>query len=218
MLLFCGFISFSQSEINKFDKDGLRHGAWIKTYENGNVRYQGTFEHGKEIGTFQFFAENNTAFPECIKEFTSNSQNVSVSYYYPDGKLKSKGNMMGQKREGKWTYFFKDGIKVLSEELYKNGLLEGDYKTYYINGKLTEWSKYKNGLLNGTSKRFTEDGILIEEINYKEGKLNGEAKYYNTSGELMLKGFYLDDISVGAWESYENGQLKETFYPNKKRD
>lgn len=210
--------SFAQEKVNQLDANGKRHGNWVKSYENGSARYKGTFEHGKEVGKFEFYAENNPTFPECIKEFAVNSDQVKVSYYYPDGKLKSSGQMANQQRIGKWIYFFKDGIKVLSEENYKNGLLEGDYKIYYINGKLTEWSIYKNGLLHGTSKRFSENDILIEEINYTVGKLNGPAIYYNTSGELILKGTYLNDISVGAWESYENGVLKETFYPNKKKD
>ncbi len=218
ILFFTINLCFSQEKLNETDTNGLRHGRWIKTYENGSVRYKGTFEHGKEVGTFEFYSENNSSFPECIKEFSKNSAQVKVSYFYPDGKLKSVGQMLGQHREGKWIYFFKDGIKILSEEHYKNGLLDGDYKIFYINGTLTEWSKYKNGVLNGASKRYSDSEILIEEINYNDGKLNGEAFYYNTSGELILKGTYLNDISVGAWESYEKGQLKETFYPNKKKD
>lgn len=210
--------SFAQENVYLLDVNGNRHGLWVKTYENGSIRYKGTFEHGKEVGKFEFYTENNVTFPECIKEFALNSNQVKVSYYYPDGKLKSSGQMLDHQRVGKWIYFFKDGNKVLSEENYKNGLLEGDYKIFYINGKLTEWSMYKNGLLHGVSKRYAENDILIEEINYSEGKLNGPALYYNTSGELILKGTYLNDISVGAWESYENGILKETFYPNKKKD
>ena len=37
--------------------------------------------------------------------------------------------------EGKWKFFFDDG-KILSEENYKNGLLDGDLINYYPNGKM----------------------------------------------------------------------------------
>jgi antitoxin component YwqK of YwqJK toxin-antitoxin module len=209
--------SFAQNAINQFDSNGKRHGLWTKTYENGSIRYKGEFEHGKEIGVFQFFTEENSKTPDCIKEFSRTNDKATVSYFYQDGKLKSKGQMEGTLRIGKWIYYFKDGIKVLSEENYINGLLEGDYKIFYLNGKVTEWSLYKNGLLHSTSKRFSEEGILVEAINYEEGKLNGEALYYNNSGDLILKGNYLNDISIGAWESYENGKLIETTFPNKKQ-
>lgn len=208
---------FSQNEINRFDENGKRHGIWTKTYDKGSIRYKGEFEHGKEIGIFKFYTEENPNTPEVTKEFFKNTNKVNVTYFYPDGKIKSVGQMIDKERVGLWIYYFKDGKTKLSEETYKNGLLEGDYKIYYSNGNLTEWSVYQNGLLHGTSKRYSDTGILVEAIDYANGKLNGKALYYNTNGDLILKGNYLNDVSVGAWESYENGKLKETTYPNKKQ-
>jgi antitoxin component YwqK of YwqJK toxin-antitoxin module len=210
-------LSSAQELWNQIDANGNRHGKWKKNYDNGSIRYQGEFLHGKEIGTFQFYTQENSKIPDFTKEFTQNSDLVKVRYFYSDGKLKSEGKMEGKDRIGHWIYYFKDGKSKMSEESYQNGFLFGDYKIYYLNGKLTEWSIYKNGLLNGTSKRYSEEGILVEEINYADGKLNGEVRYYNTAGLLILKGTYLNDISVGAWEAYENGQLKATTYPNKKQ-
>ena len=210
-------MSFSQEVINQLDDKGNRHGKWEKKHENGSIRYQGEFSHGKEIGLFKFYTENNAKSPDFTKEYNLKSDSVKVSYFYSDAKLKSEGKMIGKNRVGFWTYYFNDGKTKLSEETYKNGLLTGDYKIYYLNGNLTEWSIYKNGLLNGPSKRFTEEGKLVEEINYTNGKLNGEVKYFNNNGELILKGQYINDVAVGAWESYENGKIKEVFYPNKKQ-
>ena len=209
--------SFAQETFNQLDEKGNRHGKWMKQYDNGSIRYQGEFSHGKEIRIFKFYTEDNSKTPDFTKEYTPKTDLIKVSYFYPDGKLKSIGQMKEKNRIGSWVYYFSDGTTKLSEESYQNGLLMGNYKIYYLNGKLTEWSIYKNGLLNGTSKRYTEEGILVEEINYADGKLNGEVLYYSTSGELMLKGAYLNDVSVGAWESYENGQLKDVTYPNKKQ-
>lgn len=210
-------LSFAQELWNQLDAKGNRHGKWMKYYDNGSIRYQGEFLHGKEIGIFKFYTEENAKTPDFTKEFATNSNLVKIKYFYADGKLKSEGQMKEKDRIGQWIYFFKDGKTKLSEETYQNGVLTADYKIYYSNGKLTEWSIYKNGLLNGTSKRYTEEGILVEEINYSDGKLNGEARYFNNNGELILKGTYLNDVSVGAWEAYENGKLKETTFPNKKQ-
>ena len=61
LLLFCFCVQwvFSQS-INQLDAQGKKHGIWKGTYsDTGRPRYEGTFEHGKELGTFRFF-DNNT--------------------------------------------------------------------------------------------------------------------------------------------------------------
>lgn len=216
-LLWMSEMMMAQEIINQLDEKGNRHGKWMKYYENGSLRYQGEFLHGKEIGVFKFFTEKNAKTPDFTKEYNLKSNLVKVNFYYPDGKLKSEGQMKDKDRIGLWNYYFSDGKTKLSEETYLNGLLSGDYKIFYLNGKITEWSIYKNGVLHGLSKRYTEEGILVEEINYADGKLNGEVKYYSNSGVLQLKGQYINDMSVGAWESYENGKLKDVTYPNKKQ-
>ena len=204
-------------EINQLDEKGNRHGKWMKQYDNGSIRYEGEFMNGKEIGIFKFYTPDNSKSPDFIKEFSKTTDLAKISYFYPDGKLKSVGTMKGKDRVGNWLYFFQDGKTKFSEESYQNGLLTGDYKIYYLNGKLTEWSIYHQGFLNGISKRYTEEGVLVEEITYTQGQLNGEVRYYNTQGELILKGSYVNDVAVGAWESYENGQLKDVTYPNRKQ-
>ena len=46
---------FSQ-DFNKLDENGKKNGLWKGIYEESKrPRYEGTFEHGKEIGMFKFF-------------------------------------------------------------------------------------------------------------------------------------------------------------------
>ena len=46
----------SQTDFNKLDAKGKKHGVWKGFYaESKRPRYEGTFEHGKEIGIFNFF-------------------------------------------------------------------------------------------------------------------------------------------------------------------
>jgi hypothetical protein len=45
----------SQVDFNKLDSQGKKHGFWKGFYEESKrSRYEGTFEHGNEIGKFQF--------------------------------------------------------------------------------------------------------------------------------------------------------------------
>jgi hypothetical protein len=59
LLVFLGsFFSsiYGQDSLNLLDTNGKFHGKYRKLYDNGNLRYEGQFEHGKEIGIFKFYA------------------------------------------------------------------------------------------------------------------------------------------------------------------
>ena len=51
--------SYSQESINQLDSAGKRHGVWKKYFDKTKqLRYQGQFDHGKEIDTFKFYRLN----------------------------------------------------------------------------------------------------------------------------------------------------------------
>ncbi|MEE3999255.1 toxin-antitoxin system YwqK family antitoxin [Tenacibaculum sp. FZY0031] len=203
------FITVAQAQkINKFDANGNRHGVWKKYYDDtkNKIRYSGEFKNGKEVGTFNFYEPNSYGIPSMTKEFSAKSDSAFVQFFTPNGKVKTKGWMIGKKRVGKWTYYFSDG-KLFSEEEYADGKLDGVLKNYYRNGKLTEESVYKEGKKNGLSKIFTEAGIMIEEVYYVDGKLEGEGKYYDLKGGLKEKGMYKNGKRDGKWQFYMDGEV-----------
>jgi len=47
-------LSLYAQDFNKVDENGKKNGLWKGVYETSKrPRYEGTFEHGKEIGTFK---------------------------------------------------------------------------------------------------------------------------------------------------------------------
>ncbi len=209
VFLFFGF-SVAQEKINQFNSNGKRVGVWKKFYSNGNIRYQGQFENGKEVGVFKYYSPVSSEFPMIIKTFNANDAIALVSHFTLKGLLESKGEMNGKKRIGKWLYFHKDGKTVLIEENYIDGILNGDYKVFYKDGKLTEIKHYKNGILDGNSKKYNPKGILVADVNYVNGQLNGNATFYENNGNLKQKGLYENDLKVGVWEFFEDGKLSES--------
>jgi len=205
-LLFSFQTSLSQEKINQLNAKGKRTGVWKKNYNNGKIRYVGQFKNGKEMGVFKFYSALSSEHPVAIKTFENNSNLAKVSFYTVKGVLQSEGLMNGKKRIGLWKYYQEDGKKLLSEENYKNGALEGKSVTYYKSGKVAEMVFYKNDKLDGNTKRYSESGILLDDLNYKEGKLNGLAKYYNIEGKLIYTGDYENDVKVGKWQYFENGK------------
>lgn len=196
----------AQEKINQLNANGKRTGVWKKHYNNGKIRYVGQFKNGKEIGVFKFYSALSSAHPIAIKTFENNNNLAKISFYTVKGVLESKGVIDGKKRTGLWKYYQPNGKTLLSEENYKDGILEGKSVTYYKSGKIAETVFYKNGKLQGNTKRFAENGVLLDDLNYAEGKLNGLAKYYNINGKLIYTGNYENDVKVGKWEYFENGK------------
>lgn len=206
LILLMSGASIAQENINQLDVQGRRTGVWKKYYDNKNIRYEGQFFEGKEIGVFNYFSEQNTKHPMLVKSFSEGSDIAKVSYFYEDGMLQSEGSMNGLNRIGKWTYYNTDGKTIVSEENYENGLLNGIATTFFSAGKKAQTAMYKNGELHGNLLRYSSEGIVLDDLHYENGKLHGPAKYYNVAGKLVRKGTYENDLKVGNWEYFENGE------------
>ena len=208
--LFFFYSAFAQEEINQFNAQGERVGVWRKFHKNDRIRYQGQFENGKEIGVFKFYSMVSSDNPIVIKTFFSTSNEAQVQFFTEKGVLESEGKMLGKEHIGKWIYY-KNGKQVVAEEQYENGKLSGEYKIFYPNGKLTEISHFKTGKLHGNSKRYSDTGILLDDLNYVNGEIHGEAVYYDGNGKVRQKGVYENDLKVGVWEFYTDGELTKSM-------
>jgi len=206
----CFFLSkasFAQ-KTNQFDANKKRIGVWKKYYPNKNIRYQGQFKDGKEVGVFKYYDISDSRFPIIIKEFNEENDSVAVSFYSISGKKQSEGIFINKKRVGKWVYYF-DKDNTMSTEFYTDGKLNGKVINYYPNGKPTEITNYKMGVKEGLSQKFSSAGILIEEVFYKNDKENGIAKYFELNGNLKETGVYKNGKRIGKWEFYLDGEISD---------
>ncbi|RZT00358.1 toxin-antitoxin system YwqK family antitoxin [Aquimarina brevivitae] len=217
--LFCfalltSFLIIGQ-EYNQFDSDGKRHGEWLKKYEGTDqIRYQGTFEHGKEVGEFKFYKPTSGDVPTAIKLFTKDKDSVSVTYFSSKGKVISEGKMIGKQRVGEWKYYHNNSDKLMMVENYKADQLHGVQKTYFDNGQLTEETYYVDGKREGKRLIYSEEGKLMKQYTYKNDLLHGPTMYYDTEGELIIQGSYKKNKKDGIWKYYKNGKLdKQKLFP-----
>ncbi len=203
-------ISVVAQKYNNYDAEGKRHGQWQKKFPNSNqLRYEGTFEHGKEIGEFKFYKPSGGKNPTAIKTFSSQSDTVVVKYFTQKGKVISEGNMINKDRVGLWKYYHNGSDKIMMTENYRLGKLHGEQLTYFENGKLTEKNTYADGKREGKRIIYSEDGIVIKDFTYENDKLHGLTKYYDTKGVLIIEGNYKRNQKNGIWKYYDNGKLKE---------
>ncbi len=208
------FLTFNfitiKAQNNQLDANGKRHGLWKKEFKNGRIRYQGQFEHGKEVGTFKFYSAKSSDFPVIVREFNAYDDTSKTKFFSIKGKLESEGVMQGKQRIGKWLYYHKDGKTIMQEENYVNGKLNGDYKTFYPNKKPTIITTYKDNLIHGNYKRYSVNGHLYQDLTYVNGKLNGESTYFDRkTGAIQKKGTLLNDEKVGIWQFYVDGVMIE---------
>lgn len=219
------FCASAQTETNKLDAQGKKHGVWKGTYaESKRPRYEGTFEHGKEIGTFKFFDDTKTGTVVATREFKPDGSAYTI--FYKDGKFKvSEGKEVNRLYEGKWIYYHENLPDIMTIENYKAGKLDGKRTVYYrgsgVAGEenVAEEAHYTNGLKNGPYKSFTMKGTVLEDSNYKNGQLDGPAAYYDPLGKLVSKGVFKNGKKVGFWEFYKDGKLvkKDNMEVIKKR-
>ncbi|MDT0688413.1 aspartic peptidase [Salegentibacter sp. F188] len=205
-----GFQLFSQEEINQLDSESRRHGKWAVNFEGtSQLKFEGIFKHGKEIGKFRFYKKGFDAHPSAILHFKEGVDSVMATYYTQKGEPISTGTIVEQKREGKWIYFHQASQDTMMIENYKNDQLHGLQKTYFKNGELAEQSLYQDDKKDGESFVYSEEGTLLQHLNFEKGELNGPVTYYNIKGEKIIEGQYVQDQKEGTWKYYENKKLTE---------
>ncbi|WP_188050206.1 toxin-antitoxin system YwqK family antitoxin [Flavobacterium sp. GP15] len=212
MMLFNYSVYAQVTDYNKLDEKGLKHGLWKGNYdESKRPRYEGTFDHGKEIGVFNFFDDTKKGSLIATREFNS-KDNVAYTIFYDQKNNKvSEGKVVNKLFEGEWKYYHLNSNLIMTTENYSKGKLEGVRTVYYISGKVAEEIVYKNNLKNGFYKKYTEKGTLLEESNYKNNVYNGIATFRDANGDIASTGKFVNGKKEGMWQFFEKGKLvKET--------
>ena len=204
---------FAQADYNKLDDKGNKNGLWKGRYEDTkNPKYEGTFEHGKEVGTFTFYDNTKTKTVIATREFNPQDNSAYTIFYDQKKNKVSEGKLVNRLYEGEWKYYHKASKVVMTIENYRNGKLEGLRSVFYPNSKIAEEIHYKNDSKEGLYKRYTESGIIIEESNYKNNEYDGLATFKDPDdGTIVSKGMFLKGKKAGNWQFFSKGKLvKET--------
>ena len=208
MMLLLVVVSHAQSDFNKLDNNGKKHGLWKGQYtESKRPKYEGTFEHGKETGLFNFFDDTKTKTTIATREFNAKDNSVYTIFYDQKGNKVSEGKLINKLFEGLWKYYHQDSKTIMTNENYSKGKLQGLRTVFYVNGKVAEEILYKNNLKEGPYKKYTEKGILLEESNFSNDIYNGVAVFKDSNGVLASKGNFSKGKKTGIWLFYQKGKL-----------
>ena len=200
--------AIAQTEFNKLDEKGNKNGLWKGFYpESKRLRYDGTFDHGKEIGVFRYYDDTQAQSIIATREFNKKDNSAYTMFYNQSNNLVSEGKVINKLYEGVWKYYHENSKAIMTLENYVNGKLAGVRSVFYPNGKLAESTNYSKGIKVGAYKKYTVEGIVLEESNYKSGQFDGKAIYRDPKGNIVAQGIYVNGKKKGIWQFYQNGKL-----------
>lgn len=201
-------MAFAQ-DFNKLDEKGLKQGTWKGIYEESKrPRYQGTFEHGKEIGLFKFFDDTKAGTIIATREFNAKDNSCYTTFFNQKSNKVSEGKVVNKKFEGEWKYYHENLPLIMTIEFYANGKLNGVRKVFYRNGNIAEETTYVNDVKEGNYKKYTENGVILEETIYKKGEYDGQAIFRGADNQISGQGLFKNGKKVGIWKILEEDKLK----------
>lgn len=209
VLLFFTKICFAQ-DINRLDQNGKKQGVWKGMYlESKRPRYEGAFEHGREVGMFKFFDDTKAGTVIATREFNAKDNSCYTIFYNQNKNKVSEGKVVNKQFDGDWKYYHEDLPAIMTLEHYINGKLEGIREVFYKSGKIAEATTYKAGLKNGPYKRYAENGVVLEESIYKKSEYDGLAIFRDEQNQIAGKGLFKNGKKVGMWKMLVKGKLKD---------
>jgi antitoxin component YwqK of YwqJK toxin-antitoxin module len=194
---------------NTVDANGKKQGAWKKLDEKGTVIYVGQFKDDKPYGLFTYFDTDGKKMTEM--NFSKDGVVAYAKMYYVDGKLQAEGKYINQKKDSVWNFYNVDGL-FLSTENWVNGKKDGKSVVYHPGTKQpASITIFKNGLEEGEYVEYYLDGQIKMKATYVTGNLEGTATWYFADGRINILGAYQHAVKHGKWTYYNaDGTVKGT--------
>ncbi|HWD89534.1 MAG TPA: hypothetical protein VG367_15490 [Mucilaginibacter sp.] len=171
--------------------------AWqMDQYDMENASLQsGTFKDASlkmPDGKFVYYRKlnfyNNKQMKEWLKSDTANC-------------VMTEGQFKNGKKDGTWTDYFIGG-KKREEATYKDGVLNGPYRSYNNDHSTVALSgNYVNGMREGDWEMFNMDGKVMETDKYRNGKMHAQK---------MSLGPYNPPKPPRGFETYVTTTLRKT--------
>ncbi len=243
-VVFSGF--YDNDSINKTDRAGLKQGLWMY-YDPSNtfVIEKGEYVDDKKNGVWYSF--DSSGAKKCEVTYVMGEARGEAVFYYPDGKIREKGNWQMDHWVGNYKYYFPCGQLSYDWNYNESGKRNGEQNYYHENGNSMYTGVWVDGKTDGTLQVFNEDGVLIKEKYYAKGriaeikeipqpeaqtqtqasdvprlKFEGTGNYTitNDNGKTEAKGFFVKGLLfTGEKFNYDNkgNLISITYYLNGKK-
>jgi len=140
-----------------------------KTDPNGLVMERSQITNGQQTGVFvEYYPEKGL--PKKMVTYDNNVFDGPYMEFNNPGQIEKMANYKDNQLHGDYaTYKFG---RVIEKSTYKNGKLDGTYRSYFNNSdKLQKEAQYKDGVQHGIFKQYNEEGQVVLEYEYKNGEV-----------------------------------------------
>ena len=128
--------------------------------------------------------------------------------YDPQDRLVSEETYVNGQLDGTRTAYYPDGKPELVEN-YRAGQFEGEYITYDSLGNLRLHGQYLDGAMAKVWTRYWPDGGVREVVTFRDNKENGPFREWHENGNASAAGEYLNGKEEGTLYVYdETGTLE----------
>lgn len=215
-----GFVN-TREVINRFDRQGLRHGYWKEFYPDFALKSEQYYKHGLRDGFYKEYDEKGNL--KTIKKFVNDVEEVIESQmrplqmqheYYPNGRIKREASFRNGRREGTWREFDEEG-NVIHSQVYQNGRLvqsgvmdtdgtrRGEWVELYPDSTLRAKGLYINGKRSGLWQYYYPGEVLEQEGSYKNGLLDGTWTWYFEDGKIQRQEDFFENQPEGKYVEYD---------------
>lgn len=222
-------------------------GPVTEWYSNGGKHAEATYKRGKLEGVARLWSASNPTVLRIESNWLDGQEDGKWRAFFPDGKPEieidmKKGHLNGavtlwsanrqkieeflqfdDRKQGphrKWT----PQGRLLLEESYEQGHLEGKFKEFFANGQRKIETTYKDGNMDGPYSEEFESGGLKSKGDHASGKQQGPWKTWHPNGQLESESVFADGHELPGWKRYfPDGKLSErlgtdgiyeSFHPN----
>jgi uncharacterized protein len=151
--------------------NGRPDGMWKWYYENNALLREEEYFQGRRDGTFTEYSETG----EIITQGQYSDGEKNGSWSYKSGDFNEEGKYILGLKDGTWKAYYPEE-KIKFKGNFVQGNPDGQHFYYYEDGKIKEEQNYQMGIKEKTWKKFDELGNTLLTITYKndvEMSING---------------------------------------------
>lgn len=113
---------------------------------------------------------------------------------------------------GKLIGFYPNKKDTMFESNYAVGLEDGEWKKYYLNGKIFQQRFYSKGAKVGRFSAFWENGKLQMEYFFENDEYEGTCREWSLEGKLIREMNYKKGYEQGSQKQwYDNGEIRSNY-------
>lgn len=136
-----------------------KHGNEKVYYDDGALKWERAYEHGKPAGTWKSYFEDGAVRSEY--RYAGGGVETTMSFYHPGGGLSAQGEAREGIREGAWEFWHENGVTRQGGD-YQAGERVGVWTTWHPNGGLESRGYYRDDARKGEWKHWGAEPAVME--------------------------------------------------------